>query len=112
MKQRCLRRPRRHAQKQELLRKRKVIVQPIFGVIKQPWASGVGRCAGWRTFAPNGRCWARPFNLKKMYKAWAAGELALAGAFMPDALSLTRHLTLRQVAFTHPGRSPETASLE
>jgi transposase len=68
----------RDPEKQKLLRRRKVIVEPAFGVIKQ--------VEGFRRWTLRGRenvqtQWAMvcaAFNLKKMYKAWAAGELVLA----------------------------------
>jgi transposase len=67
----------RDPEKQALLRRRKVIVEPAFGVIKQ-----VGGFRRWTVRGlDNVRTqWAMvcaAFNLKKMYKAWAARELAL-----------------------------------
>jgi transposase len=67
----------RDPEKQKLLRRRKVIVEPAFGVIKQ--------VEGFRRWTVRGRenvrtQWAMvcvAFNLKKLYKAWAAGELLL-----------------------------------
>jgi transposase len=65
-------------EKQKLLRQRKTIVEPVFGVIKQ--------ARGFRRWTVRGLAnvrtqWAlicTAFNLRKMYKAWEAGQLAWA----------------------------------
>ena len=65
-------------EKQNLLKRRKVIVEPAFGVIKQ--------VEGFRRWTVRGleqvrTQWAlvcTAFNLKKMYKLWMAGKLLLA----------------------------------
>ena len=64
-------------EKRQRLRRRKVIVEPVFGMIKQ--------VEGFRRWTVRGleqvkTRWAvicTAFNLKKMHKAWAAGQLAL-----------------------------------
>jgi len=64
-------------EKRQRLRRRKVIVEPVFGMIKQ--------VEGFRRWTVRGleqvkTQWAvicTAFNLKKMHKAWAAGQLAL-----------------------------------
>ncbi|HLE03357.1 MAG TPA: IS1182 family transposase [Anaerolineales bacterium] len=66
------------AEKQKLLKRRKVIVEPAFGVIKQ--VEGFRRWTV-RGLQPVKTQWAlvcTAFNLKKMYKRWVAGELVLA----------------------------------
>ena len=57
---------RRDPQKQKLLRKRKVIVEPIFGVIKQAW--GFRRCTlrGLENVRTQWSMLCAAFNLKKM----------------------------------------------
>jgi transposase len=69
---------RRDPQKQKLLRKRKVIVEPVFGVIKQDWGFRRWTLRGLENVRTQWSMLCAAFNLKKMYKAWAAGELALA----------------------------------
>ena len=64
-------------EKRQRLRRRKVIVEPVFGMIKQ--------VEGFRRWTVRGleqvkTQWAvicTAFNLKKRYKVWAAGQLAL-----------------------------------
>jgi hypothetical protein len=68
----------RDPQKQKLLKKRKVIVEPIFGVIKQAWGFGRWTLRGLENVRTQWSMLCAAFNLKKMYKMWAAGELALA----------------------------------
>jgi hypothetical protein len=68
----------RDPQKQKLLKKRKVIVQPIFGVIKQAWGFRRWTLLGLENVRTQWSMLCAAFNLQKMYKVWAAGELALA----------------------------------
>lgn len=68
----------RDPQKQKLLKKRKVIVEPIFGVIKQAWGFRRWTLLGLENVRTQWSMLCAAFNLKKMYKVWAAGELALA----------------------------------
>ena len=69
---------RRDPQKQKLLRKREVIVEPVFGVIKQAWGFRRWTLRGLENVRTQWSMLCVAFNLKKMYKVWAAGELALA----------------------------------
>jgi hypothetical protein len=69
---------RRAPTQQALLRQRQAIVEPVFATLKQ--AMGFRR---WTLRGPEkvGTQWAllcAAFNLKKMYKHWAGGQLALA----------------------------------
>ena len=65
-------------QKRKLLRKRKVIVEPIFGVIKQDWGFRRWTMRGLENVRTQWSMICTTFNLKRMHKAWAAGKLALA----------------------------------
>jgi hypothetical protein len=68
----------RDPQKQKLLKKRKVIVEPIFGVIKRAWGFRRWTLLGLENVRTQWSMLCAAFNLQKMYKVWAAGELALA----------------------------------
>ena len=65
-------------QKQKLLKKRKVIVEPIFGIIKQAWGFRRWTLRGLENVRTQWAMICAAFNLKRMQKAWAAGELVLA----------------------------------
>ena len=69
---------RRDPQKQKLLKKRKVIVEPIFGVIKQAWGFRRWTLRGLENVRTQWSMICTAFNLKRMQKAWTAGRLALA----------------------------------
>jgi len=69
---------RRDPQKQKLLKKRKVIVEPIFGVVKQAWGFRRWTLRGLENVRTQWSMICAAFNLKRMRKAWAAGELVLA----------------------------------
>jgi hypothetical protein len=69
---------RRDPQKQKLLKKRKVIVEPIFAVIKQAWGFRRWTLRGLENVRTQWSMICAAFNLKRMHKAWAAGELVLA----------------------------------
>jgi len=65
-------------QKQKLLKQRKVIVEPIFGVIKHDWGFRRWTVRGLENVRTQWALLCAAFNLKRMHKAWAAGQLALA----------------------------------
>ena len=65
-------------EKQKLLRKRKTIVEPIFGVIKQARGFRRWTVRGLENVKTQWSLICAACNLKKMYKAWVAGQLAWA----------------------------------
>ncbi|MBZ5670543.1 MAG: IS1182 family transposase [Acidobacteriia bacterium] len=65
-------------QKQKLLKQRKVIVEPIFGVIKQDWGFRRWTVRGLENVRTQWAMLCAAFNLRRMHRAWAAGKLALA----------------------------------
>ena len=69
---------RRDPQKQKLLKKRKVNVEPTFGVVKQAWGFRRWTLRGLENVRTQRSMICAAFNLKRMRKAWAAGELVLA----------------------------------
>ena len=69
---------RRDPQKWKLLKKRKVIVEPVFGVIKQAWGFRRWTLRGLENVRTQWSMLCAAFNLQRMQKAWAAGEVVLA----------------------------------
>ena len=69
---------RRDPSKQALLRQRKVIVEPVFATIKQAMGFRRWTVQGLENVRTQWALLCAAFNLKKMYKSWAAGQLAFA----------------------------------
>jgi hypothetical protein len=65
-------------ERQKLLRKRKTIVEPIFGVIKQARGFRRWTVRGLENVRTQRALICTAFNLRKMDKAWETGQLALA----------------------------------
>lgn len=65
-------------QKQKLLKQRKIIVEPIFGVIKQDWGFRRWTVRGLENVRTQWAMLCAALNLRRMHRAWAAGKLALA----------------------------------
>jgi transposase len=69
---------RRDPAQQALLRQRKAIVEPVFATIKQAMGFRRWTVRGLENVRTQWALLCAAFNLKKMYKHWAAGQLALA----------------------------------
>ena len=69
---------RRDPAQQALLRQRKAIVEPVFATIKQTMGFRRWTVRGLENVRTQWALLCAAFNLKKMYKHWAAGQLALA----------------------------------
>jgi len=67
----------RDPEKEKLLKRRKVIVEPAFGVIKQVEGFRRWTVRGLENVRTQWSMVCAAFNLKKMYKAWRARELLL-----------------------------------
>jgi len=65
-------------EKQKLLRQRETIVEPVFGVIKQARGFRRWTVRGLENVRTQWALICTAFNLRKMYKAWEAGQLAWA----------------------------------
>lgn len=63
---------------QALLRQRKAIVEPVFATIKQAMGFRRWTVRGLENVRTQWALLCAAFNLKKMYKHWASGQLALA----------------------------------
>jgi transposase len=68
----------RDAAKQKLLKRRKVIVEPAFGVIKQVEGFRRWTVRGLENVRTQWSMICAAFNLKKMHKVWRAGKLVLS----------------------------------
>jgi transposase len=69
---------RRDPAKQALLRQRKVIVEPVFATIKQAMGFRRWTVRGLENVRTQWALLCTAFNLKKLYKHWAAAQLAPA----------------------------------
>jgi len=69
---------RRDPAQQALLRQRKAIVEPVFATIKQAMGFRRWTVRGLENVRTQWALLCAALNLKKMYKHWAAGQLALA----------------------------------
>ena len=69
---------RRDPAKQALLRRRKAIIEPVFATIKQAMGFRRWTVRGLENVRTQWALLCTAFNLKKMYKDWAAGQLAPA----------------------------------
>ena len=69
---------RRDPAQQALLRQRKAIVEPVFATIKQAMGFRRWTVRGLENVRTQWALLCAAFNLKKMYKHWAAGQFALA----------------------------------
>jgi transposase len=69
---------RRDPAQQALLRQRKAIVEPVFATIKQAMGFRRWTVRGLENVRTQWALLCAAFNLKKMYKHWAVGQLALA----------------------------------
>ena len=69
---------RRDPAQQALMRQRKAIVEPVFATIKQAMGFRRWTVRGLENVRTQWALLCAVFNLKKMYKHWAAGELAWA----------------------------------
>jgi len=82
----------KHLDNLEKLRKRKTIVEPVFGQIKE--------CMGFTRFTVNGLEWVKTqwsllctvVNLKKMYKWWREGRLVIRDLSLAPILTNTANL--------------------
>jgi hypothetical protein len=70
------RQKRRDPALQALLRQRKALIEPVFAVIKQAMGFRRWTVRGLENVRTQWALLCAVFNLKKMYKHWAAGELA------------------------------------
>jgi transposase len=69
---------RRDPAKQALLRQRKALIEPVFATIKQALGFRRWTVRGLENVRTQWALLCAAFNLKKMYKRWAAGQLAPA----------------------------------
>ena len=69
---------RRDPAKRALLRQRKAIVEPVFATIKQAMGFRRWTVRGLENVRTQWALLCAAFNLKKMYKHWAVGQLAPA----------------------------------
>jgi transposase len=69
---------RRDPTQQALMRQRKAIVEPVFATLKQAMGFRRWTVRGLENVRTQWALLCAAFNLKKMYKHWAAGQLALA----------------------------------
>jgi len=69
---------RRDPAKQALLRQRKALIEPVFATIKQAMGFRRWTVRGLENVRTQWALLCAAFNLKKMYKHWAAGQLAPA----------------------------------
>ena len=69
---------RRDPVKQALLRQRKVIIEPVFATLKQAMGFRRWTVRGLENVRTQWALLCTALNLKKMYKHWAAGQLAMA----------------------------------
>jgi hypothetical protein len=69
---------RRDPVKQALLRQRKVIIEPVFATLKQAMRFRRWTVRGLENVRTQWALLCTALNLKKMYKHWAAGQLAMA----------------------------------
>jgi transposase len=69
---------RRDPAQQALLRQRKAIVEPVFATLKQAMGFRRWTVRGLENVRTQWALLCAALNLKKMYKHWAAGQLALA----------------------------------
>ena len=69
---------RRDPLKQALLRRRKVIIEPVFATLKQAMGFRRWTVRGLENVRTQWALLCAAFNLKKMYRYWAAAQLTMA----------------------------------
>lgn len=79
---------RRDPTQQALLRQRKAIIEPVFATIKQAMGFRRWTVRGLENVRTQWALLCTVFNLKKMYKEWAAGRRALADPNSANVITL------------------------